>query len=405
MNDILENSINNSQTKIKFSSFVLLFILTLLPFDSYLGEVIPVPIVPGLLVFFIISKFFEFCNSGYRQFEMTPIILFISYGVVLNVMGFLEVGVTYNFLLFFFNIVFYAAAIFGFYNKKEINGFIKTAPFSFLIFIIICIKNMKFYGNEIYMSIRDITDPNYLVTGLVLVVAMQMFLIFKENKKLKKFLLISELCVAFGFMILIGSRGGLFACLFTVFLSILFGVKHPFKLLICFGSIFIVFALLVFSRLPADLLARFDIKEILHGTGSGRTIIWSNYMNLYMNADLFTNIFGFGRDYIPSIYFELFGHTGYYPHNLYIKTLAEGGLFGFTIFIIMVAWSIKRLKELNNGLVLSAFLGLLVGSIFLDMDNMRIFWVLLFFITISKSNDSNLMWRGNCEVFNNSSDL
>ena len=390
--------------KVNISSYIMCLILMLLPFDSFLGETIRIPIVPGLLLAFIVIRFIENLTFDLHKLDFTPIFLFVVYGIFTLIMGGLKVGISYNFKLFIFNVLFLAVATLGFYNKKEMDYFLKTAPFSMLFFILICFSTMKLSNSEIYMGIRDICDPNYLITGMVLVVGMQVFNFFNEKIVTVKVIYALELLLFLFFVVLIGTRSGLLACLMTIFLAFVLGSKHPVKTLsYCFIAL-LVLGLLALGFLSEDLLERFNIFEILTGTGSGRTIIWKNYLSLYNNSDLFTIIFGFGRDYVPKIYFELFGHSSYYSHNLYIKTLVEGGIIGMSIFTIMVGWCLYTLHKNGNNMVLSAFMGLLIGSIFLDMDNMRVFWMLIIFVLITR-NTKIYMRSGKYEIFDYSTDL
>lgn len=388
----------------RVSVWIFAILLTILPFDSYLGEILPFPLTIGLMVIYMLARIVDLYHYNLLKLKPTPILLYIAYGMILSIATFIEAGATYNILLFYTAIPFFLLAMLGDYTKREYTLLIKTAPYSAILFIIFNLRHIVISGGEIYMGIKDICDPNYLLTGMVIVTAMLMTLFFYEKNKLKKLFYLSLVFSILLLGILIGTRGGLLACGFTFFVAICFGAKRPIRNLIWLCLLALFAFIVAMPVLSPDILERFSLKNMFSSGGSGRTTIWANYWDIYKDGNLVNILFGYGRD-IPPLLYDIEHGLAYYSHNLYVKTLLEGGLVGSAIMITLFIWASRKLWLARNGMVLSALFGFLLGSMFLDMDNMRVFWLLLVFVMINIKGYRFVMWRGNYGLFDYNTNL
>lgn len=385
------------------SSWVLVLFLLLVPFDSYLGEMISIPVIVPLMLLFCLVKFVEnlACRS---RISCNIVVLFGLFVCASSVPAVLKYGLTYNIELYFTMFFMYVLLSSTTYSKREIETFIRTAPYVALLFILVTTRHIVYAYGEVYFYIKEIVDPNYFITSMVFVVACLMYLTFKPGRRYLKAIYIAEMLVIVVYTLLIGTRGGLLAILTVILFGMLVASKQPVKLLVTFAVA--AFVLLAFAKafVPQDMLSRFTLKNMLSSGGSGRTTIWKNYLSIYSSGNPLQLLFGFGKDVPPKIYLESFGR-GYYAHNLYVKELVEGGIVGLALFLYLCLKTLVTAKRRKNGLVFCAFAGFLVGSLFLDMDNMRIYWILMFFAYMRTEDGRLIMWRNKYGFQHSNSDL
>ena len=134
------------------------------------------------------------------------------------------------------------------------------------------------------------------------------------------------------------------------------------------------------KTLPEYMANRLNIKNMLSGTGSGRTIIWKNFITIYANGGTAAQIFGFGRGACKWLYYDFTGTTYYLPHNMYIKTLIEGGIVGVLCLLIMLVSCFKRAIKAKNTLAIAILSAFVLSAAFLDMDDTRTMWIVLLFV-------------------------
>ena len=104
-------------------------------------------------------------------------------------------------------------------------------------------------------------------------------------------------------------------------------------------------------------------------------------------------MFGAGRDVPPTqIYLIEFG-LGYYSHNLFVKALMEGGFIGLLLLLGSILYLLKRGIKFKNGLFLAVIAAFIIGAMFLDLDNMRFFYLILAF-GVSVNKNMPHAWKG-----------
>lgn len=366
------------RSKLTVSSWFLLISVALLPFDSYLGENGLSFLVLGSQILFVALRAMEYLlNADKRKFGVISVVgIYIFYSIIQIIRSFFYIGLTYNNALVLSMMCYYAAFLVRPISIREMHIMSNISIFQVLFFIIICIRHVQVYSGNIYMGISDIVDPNYLVTNCVVMIGLFLFKIQTTKKKSQKVGLIALLIAFTICVMLIGSRGGLFTFGFIVVVYILTQVKRPMKtfiVLIVFGSIIMG---LFFALAPKYITERFSIAHMLQDGGSGRLMIWTNFLTYYKNQNLLVWLFGVGRDISPIIHLQEFGHT-YYPHNLYVKTLLESGLIGLLLLILVLLHILKKSFKNKNGVLIAIICAFMFGAMFLDMDNMRVFWLIL----------------------------
>ena len=265
-----------------------------------------------------------------------------------------------------------------------------------VVFIAICFRYVSIADGSIYMGIRDIVDPNYLVTNSLLMIAFFLYK-FQQTKKISVVYALIQVCILFLYIVciaFIGSRGGLVTACAVIVAYLLLQTRKPLRAVLFLAVIGIIGLILFFNLLPSYITERFTLQHILQDGGSGRLTIWSNYLSYYAEQNLDFWLFGAGRDVPPTqIYLPEFGVV-YYSHNLFIKALIEGGIVGLTLLVGSIVYLLKKGIANKNGIFVATLIAFVVGAIFLDLDNMRIFYLILAYgVSINKRTMS--VWKGN----------
>lgn len=390
---------NIKKEQLTISSWFLLLSAAVLPFDSYLGEMGLSVLTLGLQMLFIASRFVE-CLSypdDKKFFSLGIVGIYVIYSLLQIFRGFLRLGLTYNNELFISMMCYYIAFIFRPMTMRELRMMANISILQMLLFVVVCARHITLLNGEIYMGIVDIVDPNYLITNSVVMVGFYLLRIQSAGKNAERALLIALLVVFAACVMLVGSRGGLFTFGVLVIVYVLTQMRKPWKTLLILIVVGGIAMGLFFAFAPEYITERFSISHMLQDGGSGRLTIWKNFLTYYGKQDLATWLFGVGRDVPPTIYLQEFGRT-YYPHNLYVKTLMEGGIVGIAL-LLAVFWHIwKKAYKAKNGMLIAIICAFMFGSLFLDMDNMRVFWLILALCNMPVGKTKLQIWKRNISI-------
>jgi O-antigen ligase len=186
-------------------------------------------------------------------------------------------------------------------------------------------------------------NPIWIGRYLSYAIFSNIYLISKYNKEDKNRLIIPLVLISliqFYFMLLTGSRGPLFAFLVSVFL--IYSIEKRLKLSSIISLVLIVLSLFfLFSLiLPSSMSDRLANKNF---SGQSTTFIriliyWEGLLNFWSSK--LVGI-GLGSFQFNSI---LIGKI-IYPHNVFIELLAETGIIGFSLFMVILLKIIAMLKE------------------------------------------------------------
>ncbi len=264
------------------------------------------------------------------------------------------------------------------WNNEEKKLMIASTLLGGLIAVLIVAYNLtQEYFIRIYVTLGSYVDPNYYALNLIFLTAILVELIFKSKYR---WLFLLLLLLDFAMILFLGSRSGLLGNLAVVILLVCRRIKKWQVYAIGIPLLLAVYFLLL-EILPQGLADRFHYKELLFGTGSGRTIIWKEYLIAYARAPFWNKLFGFGRGAIYA-YEQLGIPVQNCTHNLYIKALIEGGVVGVAFLVFLLTGLIKHIRRSKNKALYAILLGCLVGGMFLDVDDYRIAYLLYAFCLI-----------------------
>ena len=389
-----------NRKRLSLSGVFLVLSFFILPIDAYLGSQGLSFVTIGILVLFMISRIVEcFIKGRPIKFKLNIVVAYMVYNIILVGKGMLKIGLSYNNLLFLSMVCFFIVFACWPATEKEIQTIASASVLQMIVFILICVRYATVSGGSIYMGIRDMVDPNYLVTNSLLMIV---FFLYKFQQTIRNSVIYAIvqaiiLCAYIGCIVFIGSRGGLLTVCAVIIVYMLLQTRKPLRTFIVLVVIGIIGVIVFFNAVPSYITERFTLEHILQDGGSGRLTIWSNYLSYYADQMPSFWIFGAGRDVPPTeIYLVEFGRE-YYSHNLFIKALMEGGVIGIALLIGSMVYLLRNGIKNKNGLFVAALIAFVVGAMFLDLDNMRIFYIIAAFgVSLSRANMR--VWKGNISL-------
>lgn len=389
-----------NRKRLSLSGVFLVLSFFILPIDAYLGSQGLSFVTIGILVLFMISRIVEcFIKGRPIKFKLNIVVAYMVYNIILVGNGMLKIGLSYNNLLFLSMVCFFIVFACWPATEKEIQTIASASVLQMIVFILICVRYATVSGGSIYMGIRDMVDPNYLVTNSLLMIV---FFLYKFQQTIRNSVIYAIvqaiiLCAYIGCIVFIGSRGGLLTVCAVIIVYMLLQTRKPLRTFIVLVVIGIIGVIVFFNAVPSYITERFTLEHILQDGGSGRLTIWSNYLSYYADQMPSFWIFGAGRDVPPiEIYLVEFGRE-YYSHNLFIKALMEGGVIGIALLIGSMVYLLRNGIKNKNGLFVAALIAFVVGAMFLDLDNMRIFYIIAAFgVSLSRANMR--VWKGNISL-------
>lgn len=197
-------------------------------------------------------------------------------------------------------------------------------------------------------------EPNYTSANMIFAFGVALALFGAERGARKYFWVLMAVLIA---LVVIGtfSRSGFLSVLFVLFLFVVrTGLAALPALLISVAAF--LYAVLDNSALQDRLLS---IGSEASGGGSGRYVLWDNAIEMWSESPIFGGGF--------SAYYQRYGEAA---HNTYIQIVAELGLIGLFLYILVLLISIAfvlrtpadfRRDQLDTRRLALAFLPGLIG--------------------------------------------
>ena len=258
------------------------------------------------------------------------------------------------------------------WKRNEMSDLLKIVQYAALIFSLILIfEGNVYHGKTVRYTIMlfgQKMDPNG-IAGLLLPAIL---ISFNNLMRLKNIIFSgSTFFISVIALISTGSRGGLLALLAGMIVLVVQNllnhqnseVRISFKAILIITLIFIAFFKFAMPKYDEALLNRYKYSTVVQDKGSDRLDLWGRGWDLF-NTRAITGI-GIGG-------FE--AATGKGLHNQFLIVLVEGGIIGFTLFLIALMKILS--KSFGHKIVLAQ--AILVSTFtvifFLDAYNMKFFW-------------------------------
>ena len=385
--------------------YVVLF--SLIPISIIFGSAIS--LINILLISFVcLTHLISTKNFGFTKKPTFLILVLIYFYLIFN--SFVSInfqsGIYRNFGFIRFILLFLAINYF-FYN---FNRFDKVFKIWFIIILVVVIDSFiefifgrnilgygeVIYGNRIVSFFYDEPIVGAYLSGFVFIIAGYLFKNFHEKKQTIKVSILLILLLFLLCVFITGERSNAIKIFFGFFLFFYLNRNITFKVKF--------FCTIIFISLASFILTNSEYLKHRYGgqlfnvinTKEKRTVFYQKnvYFKLYRSGiEVFKNYptFGVGnKNYRIETCAISKNNKNYYcqthPHQVYIEFLAEHGLLGTSVFLILIFYLIfKNFKiylNSQNFIQLGSFIYLLTnflpllpsGSFFTDF-NSSLFWI------------------------------
>jgi len=235
-----------------------------------------------------------------------------------------------------------------FIDKKDsfiVNKFSLAFAISSLVLSIFFIVNRDLftvtYNYVQGMERSGWTDPNYFGTilGIGAVSSIIELIRNKKNSLIVRIIFIASIALSLPTIFISASRGAVLALIVSFVIILMFSqIKAKYKLFIVL--IAVIFTFYLYNNSYFDLLIyRIENDD---GGGSGRSEIWQNKLDFYLNRGNIMNwLIGFGN--YGGLKIGLNETVGF--HNDYLAFLVEYGLIGLILFLYMLAYPVLKMYK------------------------------------------------------------
>ena len=383
-------------THISFFIFLLLISLGFGNFNIKIGfSIKPYMIVSFLLLLFSlrITK-----TPKLRPFERIMIAYFLWYSFTLINITYIKQSLWYiGVLVIIISVYYIIRRVIVYVSITQIDNYIKKAG------IIICVASLIYYimglayfsfipsftqimkygvmiDRYMFRLMGTINEPN--ITSIYLSLFFFYYLYNHKDRLGLIGLILTSICV-----LLTLSRGAYLSFAFTILIIPLFMPNkrrylRKFLVSIFFAGVASVILWSFLLNYGIDIFAPITDRftSIEEDSGSGRLDLWRCALDAFYNNP----IFGIGLNGIRSYNVDHFGSQfDNYTHNSYLEVLAESGIVGFCLFILMFAFAFHdalAIAKSNRNLVfiLATLISILLQMCFISVQhNEFIYFVLI----------------------------
>lgn len=278
------------------------------------------------------------------------------------------------------------------YNQEDIQRVKSALAWSSRLSALVMLIFAEYVNGRFRLMGIIKEDPNYLCAYFAFGVIFSLGVLTGKAKALRKVLAVAELILYFYLILISGSRGGLIAIVSgAVAYLITYGDKknkHIIrKLILLTIAGFVIISMI--DYLPEYLRLRFTIDNVVEDGGSGRTQLWKQAIDLFSNANVFRQLFGFGTASVR----WCFAYYGYYEvnvvHNMFLETLVELGIVGAVIYTIAIFSFIKMAFKFEDKFSFGVIFCMLIMSLSTSIYTFKPYFNIMLFIIIMQNTKSD----------------
>lgn len=285
-------------------------------------------------------------------------------------------------------LVLYAVIVFFPFSQRDVEAIRKAIIAAGVlagIYILYFYGSPAAYLGAIRASIAwgdHAADPNHTAAALLLPFSLLLSAAISA-KRPKLIIHLLPLAIMFLAIVLTGSRTGLLGlAVASVSLFFMYFGSQPQQRarIVGFVALGAIAIWQLWPMLPAELLQRFVLAEVVAGGGAGRLDIWE----AGIAAWLANPILGYGFGSFGAVQTLWAGHLNT-AHNIYLQALVELGVLGPLLLVAALALSLRMrpATTLERGAT-AGFLAMLVASLFLGTLNYDYFWLTLMVVEVAR---------------------
>lgn len=141
----------------------------------------------------------------------------------------------------------------------------------------------------------------------------------------------------------------------------------------------------ILDNLPQELRIRFSFDNVSDSGGSGRTDLWKNAIDMFLNANIFTKIFGYGAGTVR-YNMDLLGYpNANVVHNIFLETLVELGIVGLIIYSVAIFLFAKKAFQNEDKFAFSVIVCMIVLSLSTSIYAFKPYFNIMLYIVMLKN--------------------
>ncbi len=352
---------------IRFGIFLSVFAL------PYLPEIASLIFMLFIIIAFLYEQNFK---KDYKEIVLTkhpidiPIVLYVLIIIISTITSLNPIGSFRDLSLHLVSIGFAFVVINSIKNKKDLNKVLVVMVITATLTSIWGLIQYKFgvgmeegwvdKANNPDLMARVFSvfgNPNIFAEYLIMIIPISLALFWNTRYFFKKVLFLLFTVLLIIALLLTYSRGGWVGLVFGVFIFILLMEKRLLFLIIPLG-------ILSINLLPPPILKRLEsIASLTDSSNFSRINIWKVALDI-IHENWMAGV-GFG--YIPfKQVFDTKTMMGVlHSHNTYLEVLAEMGIGGFIVFLLLIVsiykWGIKEFSKQEDRYVKTMLAGVLAS--------------------------------------------
>lgn len=377
---MIKNRKSNSQENIRFIGFLIVIYSMITPIENIflffgagtLSKYLAYLLFP-ILTLYIIKK------KSLNHIKMSVLMILIVFFAMVSLLFASDQMHSIRGMITLFSLMAITILLVEFgLNSKE-YGLLKTLNVYAMLFVAI---NMILGTNLVDASLGErvtfssVIDHNVLATSMIIPFLIVMDGLVKKTIK-RRALHYAILFVFFYSILLTGSRGGLLALLISTCVYILLASKRSFVSKMRTGAFIVIIGIFLVAGieylLPDALANRFTLNDVVSTGGTGRTSIWANYLDIFINSRFHNMILGNGY-YSHGLIYKSYHGIIRGAHNDFITILIDLGISGIVLFGLFYFQVIKGAHKNKSFLGVSIIVALLVASLGVDLIFRKFYW-------------------------------
>lgn len=281
------------------------------------------------------------------------------------------------------------------YSDYELDYLRRCLIWSSRITAIIVLLTGSYAQSRLVLSGIITENPNYICAYFLFAVSgAAINLMSGDKSKISKIISVIELIIYLYITFATGSRGGLFAVVAPVIITILFYSENKNIDISMFARktviiIFIVVAMgIVMSYMPSEIVNRFTAEAIKTSNGTGRYDLWEDSISAFKDSNIIRQLVGYGTATARDITYLFHFRIHNVIHNIFVESLIEIGVIGLLLYICHIAsffiCAIRRREVFSY----SIMLGMIVISVSSSLYAFKPYWNIMLFILCLKNRMS-----------------
>lgn len=376
-------------------------------YESYLIVIKGVTFSRVLVIYFIIGVFLncikEIRITKEKSSDIKKLLIFVAMAIVFSLFS------SYGYVGFPSTVIFNIALAICFVilDIKDIDDlceqfFIFSAiAIIFGLYVLITSGTLNTIDSQ-RLNLGEDVNANTIAQSFSVMIVI-VYIHFAINYFKNRIIHIGLLIASFVLLFLSGSRTSLIAAILTILISsilMFFDNTKQLKKVILYvviATIIVVTIYIILERRYPTLMNRFTVKNVQDSEGSGRADVWRAFFKYIFPKHW---LFGIGQMNLNMYYAVLpYNGEGHTSHNFIVELLSAYGVFGFTIYLIVLTeWIRKGLKCLKINIkmfyVFTMFINVLLLGIGEELTRGRMLWLsigllLSFCNCIEKSKERN----------------